>query len=112
MTQAQFLRDIAAQYRTGARTLQSKQLADFRSKKGPYAGNTSAIFYGAYVFFEKVRIKEGKPKSKMRREMESIYAATGGLDTDRRRDYITAPIGALVSEDKYGQIEVHMPGSY
>ncbi|KAH7070466.1 hypothetical protein BKA63DRAFT_398569, partial [Paraphoma chrysanthemicola] len=66
VTQAAFLRDIAAQYHTETKKLQSSQLSGFRSKKGPYAGNTSVIFYGAYVFFEKLRIKEKKPKSKKR----------------------------------------------
>jgi hypothetical protein len=52
--------------------LQSKKVSDFRSKKGPYAGNTSAIFYGAYVHSEKMRIQEGKPKDKKRLDMDSV----------------------------------------
>lgn len=32
------------------------------------------VFYAAYVFFEKKRLKENKPKSAKRQEMEKIYA--------------------------------------
>jgi hypothetical protein len=37
-------------------------------------GNTSVIFYGAYVYFEKLRIKEVKPKGKKgrRRSMPGL----------------------------------------
>jgi len=74
ITQAQFLKTIAAQFHARrAMKLQSKQLNDFRAK-GADAGNTSAGFYGRYVFFEKVKVKEGRPKSKHRVEMERIWA--------------------------------------
>jgi len=49
VTQASFLRELAAQFRTSDKKLQSKQLNDFRTKKGADHGNTSAIFYSAYV---------------------------------------------------------------
>ncbi|KAF2211736.1 hypothetical protein CERZMDRAFT_42545 [Cercospora zeae-maydis SCOH1-5] len=80
VTQASFCRDLAAQLSPGA-SIQSKQLTDFRSKKGPRHGNTSCVFYAAYVFFEKLRLAEGKPKSKHRKEMEECWAAQGGFDT-------------------------------
>jgi len=80
VTQAQFLRDIAAQFKSTAVKIQSKQLNDFRAKSGADAGNTSRVFYGSYVYFEKLRLKEGKPKSKHRTEMEDIWGKTGGFD--------------------------------
>jgi hypothetical protein len=83
VTQAALLRSIAAQYHTEPKKLQSSQLGFFRSKKGAYAGNTSSIFYGAYVYFEKLRIKEGKPKGKKRLEMEETHGGMGGLNTER-----------------------------
>lgn len=73
VTQAQFLRDVAAQYTLKPRSIQSKQLNDFRSKKGPEAGNTSAVFYGSYVLFEMMRLKEGKPKSAARVRNEEMH---------------------------------------
>ncbi|KAK7728740.1 hypothetical protein SLS53_009368 [Cytospora paraplurivora] len=78
LTQAQFCRDLYAQlHAPKCKGIQSKQLADFRGKKGPVAGATSTVFYAAYVFFEKLRIAKGKPKSAHRLEMEDIYAGRG-----------------------------------
>lgn len=51
--------------------------------KGADTGNTSCVFYAAYVFFEKLRVQEGKPKSKHREEMEAIWASKGGFNTTR-----------------------------
>ena len=68
--QAGFLREIAKTY-TDGRKIQSKVLDDILSKKGASAGNTSTVFYASYVFFEKMRIRDGKPKSKHRQEMET-----------------------------------------
>ena len=62
------------------------------------------------MFFEKRRVKEGKPKSKKREEMEAIWAKEGGMDTDRRRDRILAPADANVSQDQYGRIHVQRVG--
>lgn len=82
LTQAQFCRDLHAQLRVpGCKSIQSKMLADFRKKSGPLAGCTSSVYYAAYVYFEKLRLKEGKPKSKHRLEMEKIYP--GGVERDR-----------------------------
>lgn len=83
VTQAQFLRGLAAQFRSKNQRIQSSQLAAFRNKKGPDAGNTSCVYYAAYCFFERLRIKEGKKKSKTREEMERIYSGSGGFDTTR-----------------------------
>ncbi|TID27577.1 hypothetical protein E2P81_ATG00332 [Venturia nashicola] len=79
ITAASFLRSICAQYHTKPRSIQSKQLTDFRNKRGPEAGNTSAVFYGSYVFFEKIRIKEGREKTGKRLENEREYGS-GGVD--------------------------------
>ncbi|KAF2183131.1 hypothetical protein K469DRAFT_739956 [Zopfia rhizophila CBS 207.26] len=108
VTQAQFLRDIAAQYHTRERKIQSKQLNDFRSKKGPDAGNTSVVYYGAYVFFEKMRIKEGKPKTKTREEMERVWGHDGGMDTQEgswRKGWLVMN-GDSIVQDRYGKISV------
>ncbi|KAF1958232.1 hypothetical protein CC80DRAFT_490837 [Byssothecium circinans] len=95
VTPASFLRTIAAQYHTCTppKKIQSKQLNDFRSRKGEHGGNTSAVYYGAYVFFEKLRIKEGKPKGKKREANEIIWEDDGGIPTKERLDggyYVTS----------------------
>lgn len=82
VTQAQFCRDLHAQLNMpGCKSIQSKMLNDFRGKKGPLAGCTSSVYYAAYVYFEKLRVAEGKPKSKHRLDMEGIYP--GGAERER-----------------------------
>lgn len=56
------------------------QLNEFRRKYGANAGCTSKIFYAAYVFFEKKRLAEGKPKSERRLNMERVRAGNGGFN--------------------------------
>jgi hypothetical protein len=75
VTQAGFLRELGACYHP-PKTIQNSQLQRFRQMKGPDAGNTNAVYYAAYVFFEKERIRTGAKKSKEREEMEGIYKAT------------------------------------
>ncbi|KAG9203227.1 hypothetical protein G6514_003146 [Epicoccum nigrum] len=106
VVQAQFLRDIAASYRKAPRKVQSTQLSKFRSKKGAWQGNTSVVFYGAYVFFEKMRIAEKKPKSKKRLEMEGIYSKEGGVDTKSRHEYFTILKGQRAHLDPYGRVDI------
>jgi hypothetical protein len=76
-------------------------LNDFLGKKGAHAGNTSAVFYAEYVFLEKLRTRDKKPKAKHRQTMEG----SGGLDTKRRnngRVYVFTRQQAY--EDKFGRI--------
>lgn len=79
LTQAQFCRDLYAQLKAPTvKAIQPKQLADFRGKRGPLSGCTSIVFYAAYVYFEKLRLAKGKPKSAHRLEMEMAHRR--GLD--------------------------------
>ncbi|OOF94864.1 hypothetical protein ASPCADRAFT_131450 [Aspergillus carbonarius ITEM 5010] len=74
VTQAGFLRDIAkAAFPQTVKRLNSKSMADFLSYKGPNTGSSGVIFYAAYVFFEKLRVRDGKPKNDFRLEMEKIW---------------------------------------
>ncbi len=83
LTQAQFCRDLYAQLNAPTiKSIQSKQLADFRAGKGSRTGAKSTVFYTAYVYFEKLRIAQGKPKSKHRETMEEIWMSRGGFDRD------------------------------
>jgi len=70
--------------------------------KGPDAGNTNPVYYAAYVFFEKERIRTSKAKSEGRKKMESIYPR--GMDTDRpARKGVWTSSNSSVSKNKYGQ---------
>jgi hypothetical protein len=106
VTQAAFLRELAKMHPDG-KAIQSKQLKDFLSKKGPTAGNTSKVFYCSYVFFDKMRIKHGKPKTAMREGTEAAWCMEGGIDTKRKLDglYICYKDSYPV-EDKYGKATI------
>ncbi|ROT43685.1 hypothetical protein SODALDRAFT_342582 [Sodiomyces alkalinus F11] len=99
--QVDFLRAIAKSF-PAPRKIQSKQLHDFLAKKGATAGNTSCVYYGAYVFFEKRRLRDGRPKSKMRLEMESIHPA--GMNTTDIMNIYVGPLGPVPVEDEYGRV--------
>lgn len=73
VTQAQFCRDMKAQLHLSDTKMQSNQLTAFRSKKGANQGNTSSVYYAAYVFFEKVRLAQGSAKTKHRLGMEDAW---------------------------------------
>lgn len=106
VTQAQFCRDILAQLNSQSKpsNIQSSQLARFRGMKGPKTGCTSSVFYGAYVFFEKVRIKEGKPKSQHRLDMEMLWP--NGFDREHDgRTPILCVTGRTPVMTKYGLID-------
>ena len=82
MTQAQFLRDFQALMPDDFPKMTARQFGTFRNKKGPLVGNTSPIFYAGYVFFEKLRIKERKKKTKGREKMEETWKSKGGVDRE------------------------------
>lgn len=109
ITQAAFLRAIAkATYGPDStKTIQSGTLSSFMKKKGPLAGNTSTVYYAAYCFFEKLRVKQKKPKSKDREIMEDIWAGEGGVDTKTVAGSVkligSASTGSHYTFDKYGR---------
>lgn len=110
VTQASFCRDLLSMYHSDAapKHINSKYLSTFRGKKGYDKGNTSVVFYAAYCFFEKLRIKEGKLKSKDRLKMEELWAERGGFDTKKQSHnkglFMTA--GEGLKKDKYGQFTI------
>ncbi|OBT68599.1 hypothetical protein VE03_01625 [Pseudogymnoascus sp. 23342-1-I1] len=78
-TQASLLRKLGAQYIMAPRALRSPQVNTFMRQQGPLEGKSSGIFYAAYVYFEKLRIKQGKKKTEKREEMEKRWGP-GGVD--------------------------------
>lgn len=83
VTQASFLRDLRQQYHTEKAPveIQQAQLRRFRSYTEPLQGAMGGLYYAAYVFFEKLRLKEGGEKSEHRVRMEEEWPV--GVDTSR-----------------------------
>lgn len=46
---------------------------DYLGKKGRMAGNTSDVFYAAYFFFKKLRVRDEKPKTQFWKEVEKAW---------------------------------------
>ncbi|GKU16582.1 unnamed protein product [Fusarium langsethiae] len=81
VTQAQFCRDLYAQFKAPkCKGIQSKQLSDFRSAKGSNCGAKSSVYYTAYVYFEKLRIAQGKPMTQHRALIMDLNP--GGMPRD------------------------------
>ncbi|PNS13861.1 hypothetical protein CAC42_1352 [Sphaceloma murrayae] len=70
-TKAELARLIAAQLPDGRLT--ASQLQRFLDKKGPLGGAESNAYYGGYVFFEKLRRKQGKAESKKRLQVKEAH---------------------------------------
>ncbi|KAI1653249.1 hypothetical protein F4813DRAFT_375213 [Daldinia decipiens] len=108
ISQSAFCRAIAKSF-PGEKRIQSRQLNCFLDKKGPMSGNTSSVFYGAYVFFEKLRIKQGRPKSEMRQEMEKFHP--NGVNTTDLQLWWTCRDDKRPVYDAYGRIHFVNPRS-
>lgn len=78
-----------------------------QSKRGPTAGAESKVFYGAYVYFEKLRIKEAKAKSKKREEMEKVWGRRGMQLQDHFRGNILVSPNQYPTEDAYGRFSIN-----
>ena len=80
VTQAAFLRAFSAH---SDENISAQTLNTFRRKSGADAGKGSPVLYPAYVYFGKLRIKEGKRKTKIREEMEEVWGANGWAQNRR-----------------------------
>ncbi|KZP13478.1 hypothetical protein FIBSPDRAFT_869304 [Athelia psychrophila] len=107
-SKAAFIREIvrAAEAADYPVRIQSKQLGDFLALRGATAGNSSKVCYAAYVYFEKKRVAEGKPKSKHRVGMEGAWGAEGGLSRELRRGGYWCASGDTPTENAYGKVRI------
>lgn len=93
VTQAAFGRQVAESFPDG-RGIQGKQVADFLKKKGETSGAESGVYYGSYVFFEKLRLKHGTKKSNARKNAEREFP--GGRELrDRKHEWVFTGPGML-----------------
>jgi hypothetical protein len=80
VTQASLARHVLAAAFHDGRAVPANAVSRFMKMSGPLAGNTNPIYYAAYVYFEKLRVKRGEPKSKDRMVMETRHLR--GVDTE------------------------------
>ncbi|KAL2828473.1 hypothetical protein BDW59DRAFT_143170 [Aspergillus cavernicola] len=104
-TRAAFCREISKTFPASmGKSLSPSSLAQFLSKSGPNKGNTSAAFYAGYVFFEKLRIRDGKPKTEFRLDMEHAWGASGfDRKTPANTSYICR-VGRELYIDEFGRV--------
>jgi len=73
MAKAVVLRLFNSSFVATERRLQPAQLNRFMSAQGVMAGSSSSVFYAAYVYFEKLRVRDGVPKTAERQEIEAVH---------------------------------------
>ncbi|KIW32919.1 uncharacterized protein PV07_04432 [Cladophialophora immunda] len=94
---------------TGQRAT-AAQLGRFLKKKGPTDGAESPVFYASYVFFEKLRLRRGKPKTKKREEMEGVWGSKGMHLSDLGRRPVICHVSERPYTDQYGQLRFERRG--
>ncbi|KKY21715.1 hypothetical protein UCRPC4_g03482 [Phaeomoniella chlamydospora] len=67
-------------------TVSGQNVKRFLDAKGIYGGSSTKAFYAGYIYFEKCRIRDGKPKSVKRQEMEIEWKNQGGFPRSSKRD--------------------------
>ena len=101
-TNAGFVRQIAETFPSPP-DMTGRHLTAFLGKKGPSNGADSPIYYAAYVYFEKLRIKNKRPKGKKRQEMEDIWARKGGVEKRKQPQRLWMRADERWTVDQYGQ---------
>ncbi|KAL4903645.1 hypothetical protein BDW74DRAFT_155897 [Aspergillus multicolor] len=87
------------------KTLTRGTLSNFMGKSGVLAGNQSLVFYAAYVF-EKTRVRDGKPKTKLREEMENVWGSAGFDRQMRGSEQYYVKKGKELYRDEFGKVYV------
>lgn len=114
MSRAAFGREIGKLMGGGEeKRISGGSVTQFLGKKGPMAGNTTSVYYGAYVFFEKIRVRDGKPMTEHRETMEDVWDGCDlrfwnkeGVDRSKvidRIQYIGLAGGPDIYQDEYGK---------
>ena len=107
-TQAAFLRDAVAAMGSfyAGTTIGNKSLSDFLKRDGPLEGNTCKVYLAAYCYFEKVRILNGRAKTKKRLENEEVWASKGGIERRKLRNHAWCAAGQQPYRDRWGKMHV------
>jgi len=90
------------------KSVSAQNLRTFLGGKGVMGGNTTIAFYAAYVFFEKRRIKAGKPKSKTREDMEEVHGPMGvDIEHNSNGTYWVMSADSEPYYDSYGKLRTY-----
>ncbi|KAG7421355.1 hypothetical protein Forpe1208_v000566 [Fusarium oxysporum f. sp. rapae] len=109
MTQAAFIRALNKNLPEG-KNVSPANMRYFMCRKGVRDGNTNITFYAAYVFFEKKRIQDGKPKTQFRQKMEKAWGNKGfDIEHGANQQY-TCFAGEEPVVDKFGKIDFVVTG--
>ncbi|TGO51549.1 hypothetical protein BCON_0159g00270 [Botryotinia convoluta] len=99
-----FCREIAKTFPDGRGVL-TKTLNNFMKQKDPH-GNQSPAYYASYVFFEKVRIRNGKPKSQDRKKSEKCLGPESEYSKSMSRHVEKRTLDNMGKEVDLGSIAV------
>lgn len=102
-TKAAFCRELSEMLPSSKVT--SRNLDALLKMKGPSAGAHNVAYYASYVFFEKLRVRDGKKKSAKRQKLEEIYGKVGYPRQGQHEMGITCYAGVKPYLDQYGQLQ-------
>lgn len=106
VTKSAFMRALSKMIPHETR-VSAQNLKTFMDQTTTMDGNTSKSFYAGYLLFEKQRIRDNKPKSAFRLEMEARHGPEG---VNRTTNMKTTSFICLANErpfvDKYGCLQM------
>lgn len=74
MPKAAFGREAGKLFGGGEeKKIRGSSVTQFLAKRVSMAGNTTSVYYGACVFFDKIRVRDGKLMTEHRETMEDIW---------------------------------------
>ncbi|RDW90804.1 uncharacterized protein DSM5745_02579 [Aspergillus mulundensis] len=103
---AAFLREISKclPNQNNGKPMTTGPLTSFMAKSGSTDGNQSSVFYAAYVFFEKLRVRDGKRKTAFRKDMEDVWGYEGFDRKTSKSQVFIVRVGKELYRDEYGKI--------
>ncbi|CAG9991072.1 unnamed protein product [Clonostachys byssicola] len=90
----------------GGKKVNSMNMKTFMEQKDTMDGNTSTVFYAAYIFFERQRIRDNKPKTAFREEMEKTHGREGVDIVHNVKGGMWLFAGESAHMDKYGKLQI------
>ncbi|KAK5174561.1 uncharacterized protein LTR77_001642 [Saxophila tyrrhenica] len=103
--QTTFARDLSELVRS--EQVQARHISKFLTFKGPRGSGHNPAFYAGYMYFEKLRTKQGEKKSAKRERLEDAWKADGGFPREGTHNKRLLMVkGETWSYDQLGQIQI------